>query len=188
MKDLIQKKIIAMLPCYTSEGANFTIIKLLNDKEIILKKSISSTIKSLCQFYHYDLQSSKKTCNQMLGVKKTPPIAINKDMVFIAVKTRIPIGKNDGAYSYINIDMIKGIKDEEIDLKNGDILKVKSKLKTIEKNIKDARLLENIMANRQILIKEEQDIYMYEEDNIIEDLDIIYRKIQAIERAFLMRR
>lgn len=103
-------------------------------------------------------------------------------MVFIAVKTRQPIGKDDGAHSYINIETIKSFKDDKIDFKNGSSLKVDCKLKTIEKNIKQARLLKDIIYSRNILIKEEDEIYKREESLKV-DLDMLYKKLIEIEKS-----
>lgn len=183
MKELVQKKIIAMLPYYTEEGANFTQIKLLNGEDVIFRKTINSTLKCLCEFYHYDLNASNKTCAEILGVKKTPPISINNDMVFIAVKTRIPIGKDDGAYSYINIEMIKNVLGEIIYFKNGDNLQVSCTHKTIEKAIKQASLLKIMINNRQMITREEETNYITEEEILKRDLDIIYKKLLRIEKT-----
>ncbi len=180
MRDLIEKKITAILPHYTREGANYTKIKVLEGDEILIKKNINSTLKSLCQYCHYDLKSSKKTCRDVLGIKKNPPIAINKDMIFIAIKTRRPIGKDDGAYSYINIEAIRRFKDGTIDFKNGGSLKVDCRLKTIERNIKQAKLLKDIIYSRNILIKEEVKIYLEESFKV--DLEMVYKKLIEIER------
>lgn len=181
MKALIERKILALLPHYTREGANYTKVKVLDGEEIVIEKNINSTLKYICAYYHYDLKSSSKTCREVLGIKKTPPIAINKDMVFIAIKTRKPIGKDDGAYSYINIESIRRFKDGNIDFKNEASLKVDCKLKTIEKNIKQARLLKDIIYSRNILIKEEDEIYKREESLKV-DLEMVYRKLIEIEK------
>ena len=182
MRELVKKKIMAMLPYYTDEGANFTFIKLLNGEDILFRKTIKSTLKCLCRFYHHDPNASSKTCSEMLGVKKMPPIAINEDMVFIAVKTRRPIGKDDGAYSYINIEMIKKIQEETIYFKNGDHIGVISSRKTIEKSIKQARLLKEMTNNRQMITRE-GDIDYITEESLKRDLDTIYKKLQIIEKT-----
>lgn len=76
MKTLIERKILALLPHYTEEGANYTKVKVLDGEEGVIEKNINSTLKAICAYYHYDLRSSKKTCREVLGIKKTPPLAI----------------------------------------------------------------------------------------------------------------
>lgn len=181
MKDLVKKKIIAILPYYTKEGGNYTKVRLFKGEEVLIKKNINSSLKCLCQYCHYDLKSSKKTSREVLGIKKTPPIAINEDMVFIAIKTRKPIGQDDGAHSYINIESIKRFKDGNIDFKNGSSLKVDCKFKTIEKNIKQARLLKDIVYSRNIFIKEDDEVYIKEESFKV-DLELLYKKLIEIEK------
>lgn len=183
MRELVQKKIIAMLPHYTGEGANFTRVLLLDGEEVLLQKTIHSTLKCLCQYYHYDLTASNRTCGEMLNIKKTPPIPINENMIFIALKTRTPIGKDDGAYSYINIEMIKKIQGEKVHFKNGDHLKVNCTQKTIEKNIKQAKLLKEMMQTRQIVIREKEATYIKEIESLKIDLETVYRKFQELEKT-----
>lgn len=183
MRDLVQKRIIAMIPHYTGEGANFTQVLLMDGEEVLLRKTVNSTLKCLCKFYHYDLTASNKTCGEMLGVKKTPPIPINSDMVFIAIKTRTPVGKDDGAYSYINIEMIKELRENTIHFKNGDHLKVSCTKKIIEKNIKQAKLLKEMMQTRNTVIKERESVYMKEIESLREDLEMAYKKLHEIEKT-----
>lgn len=182
MRDLVQRKIIAILPHYTGQGANFTRVKLLDGEEVLLQKTINSSLKCLCRFYHYDLIASNKTCGEMLNIKKTPPIPINGDIVLIALKTRSPIGKDDGAYSYINIEMIKRIQGETIHFKNGDHMKVSCSHKTIEKGIKQARLLKEMMKTRQILIREKEEAYIKDIESLRIDLEIVYKRFQELEK------
>lgn len=183
MKGLVNKSIIAMMPHYTGEGANFTRVLLMDGKEVLLQKTIYSTLRCLCKFYHYDLTASNKTCGEILNIKKTPPIPINSGMVFIAVKTRTPIGKDDGAYSYINIEMIKKVQENTIHFKNGDHLKAICTYKTIEKNIKQAKLLKEMMRTRQAIIREREAVYIEDIKSLRVDLDMVYKKFKEIEKT-----
>lgn len=196
MKEILKYKVLALVPEYTKEGANFTRVLLLNRDGVILKKNINSSLKTICQFYHFDLKSSNKTAKEMLGMTKSPPIAIANDLVFIAVKTRTPIGRDDGAYSYINIAMIEKVREGnrdinievEIIFKDGKSLKVISSAKTIEKSIKYANILKQTISSRIIdkmgMVKESQEeFYIDEYAGLRKDLDIIYRKLQTIEKT-----
>lgn len=188
MKDIVRYKVLAFIPEYTQEGANYTRVLIYNRESIILKKNINSSLKTICEFYHFDLKASKKTAKEMLGITKSSPIAINNDLVFIAIKTRYPIGKDDGAYSYINIDMIGAVKEGEIKFKDGKVLKVISSPKTIEKSIKYANILKQMMWNKntykkEVVREEYEELYLEDYGDLKKDLNIIYRKLQAIEKT-----
>lgn len=158
MKEILEGQVEAINPIYTDEGANFTIIKR-TDGDILIKKSTRSVLKDICKRYHYDLSSSNKTYGEMLGIKKTPPIPFTKELILMAVKTRIPIGKDDGAFSYVNIEKIQEVKNKTIYFKDGHSLKVLSVDKTILKNIKLAKLLKTKTIGDIALIRDEKNSY-----------------------------
>ena len=192
MKEILEDEILALVPEYTGEGANFTGALLFNKEKLILKKNIKSSLKMLCAFYHFDLKSANKTSKELLGITKSPPICIRNNLVFICVKTRTPIGKDDGAYSYINTEMIKGVKEGVVVFKDGSDLRVISSAKTIEKEIKHANILKQMIrprtSKRGVLVREEESpyledqLYLEDYEGLRKDLDIIYRKLQRIEK------
>ena len=187
MKDILKGEIQAIVPIYTRQGGNFTQIKD-GDGDILVKKSTRSVLKEICKFYHYDLKSSNQEYGDMLGIKKTPPIPFTKELILIAVKTRTPIGKDDGAFSYVNIEKVEDVKDQTIYFKDGNNLKTLSKDKTILRNINLAKLLKTKTTRGLSSLREEEssyDIYTADRLSLREDLNIIYRKLQAIEKILI---
>lgn len=187
MKDILKDEIEAIIPIYTKEGGNFTKVKRVGE-DLLVAKSVKSVLKDICKFYHYDLKSSNKAYGRMLGIKKTPPIPFTKNLIFIAVKTRKPIGKDDGAFSYVNIEKVEEVKEGTIYFKDGKVLDILSKDKTILKNINLAKLLKEKPTRDPFVLREEElnyNIYTKDILSLKEDLTIIYRKIQQIEKMFL---
>ena len=188
MKDILKGDIQALVPIYTKEGGNYTKI-LLKDKQVLLEKSIRTVLRDICKYYHYDLKISNRDYGSMINVKKTPPIPFTRDLILIAVKTRSPIGKDDGAFSYVNIERIKTLKDGTIYFNNGSSLKTLAKDTSIQKNISLARLLKSQANNRDLLVREEghgpYDICMEDQISLREDLIVIYKRLKKIEGRLL---
>ncbi len=189
MEKIIEKDIEAILPIYMNDIGNCTVIYTRKDK-IILEKVIKTIIKNLCQYYHLDLKASNKTYGDLLSIKKHPPIPLTKEKVLIQVKTRVPIGKHDGAYGYINIDSIDKIKSSKeslkktiIQLKSGRTIEAHCMKSTILKNINNGRIVQGLIQGKNhFQVKEEENLYLLEDAPATKrDIALVYMKLMEIK-------
>lgn len=180
MERVLKETLDALVPIYTEEGSNSTCIKHQGG-DLVVQKSIKTVLKKLCSYYHYDLKTSNKDYGTRVNLKKTIPIPLRRDMIFIGVKTRSPLGKDDGAFSYINIESIRGVKKQKIYFKSGDSLETQWKDGTIEKHIKLARLLKDSSLEKSSLVREVGPDYRIDSLELKEDLLLIYKKLEKIE-------
>ena len=188
MEKTVQKGIEAILPIYLKDRGNCTVIYTRED-EVILEKTIKTTILNLCKYYHLDLKASNETYGKLLSIKKYPPIPFTYNQIFIPIKTRIPIGKHDGAYGYVNISSIDKVsktksKDHSLlYLSNHRTIEVYSKELTIQKNISKGEVVKKILANENTpMIHEEENLYLAE-DKIAtkKDIAMVYKEIMSIK-------
>lgn len=187
MEKILQGQIEALVPIYTGTGANASIVRRV-EGDLLLDKSIKSVLRDICRYYHYDLASSNKKYGEILAMKKMPPIPFREDLILIAVKTRLPIGKDDGAFSYVNIDQVERVEGKIIYFKDGNSLKILAEDRTVEKNIRLAELLKSQLRKSSIMAREVEAIYdisLGERLDIKRDLSLIYEKIQGLEKLFL---
>lgn len=188
MEKTIQKGIEAILPVYLKNRGNCTVIYTRED-EVILEKTIKTTILNICKYYHLDLKASNETYGKLLSIKKHPPIPFTYNQIFIPIKTRIPIAKHDGAYGYVNISSIEKVsktKSKERSLLyigNHRTIEVYSKELTIQKNISKGEVVKKILANENMpMILEEENLYL-SEDKVAtkKDIAMVYKEIMSIK-------
>lgn len=186
MESLVSKGIMAILPAYIADSGNCTYV-YTKSGVVELRFTIKTVIKNLCEFYYLDLKSCNKTYGSLLTSKYRPPIPFNRDNIFIQFKTRIPIGKHDGAYGYFNINSIKGVKSLEkntvIFLIDGQEIEVLSSRYTVEKYINNGEIVSKLIReNRSILSKES--LSLYDEENTPatkSDIALLYLKMLEIK-------
>ena len=190
MEKIIEKGIDAILPVYLKDRGNCTLI-YTRQGEVILEKTIKTTISNLCRYYHLDLKASNETYGKLLSIKKYPPIPFKYNQIFIPIKTRIPIGKHDGAYGYVNISSIEKVartksKDNSLlYLTNDRTIEVYSKEATIQKNISKGMLVKKILANENTpMIHEEESLYLVGDKVATkQDIAMVYKEIMRIKGA-----
>lgn len=193
MQKVFKEEIIAILPSYIKDKGNCTVVWIKNKEPVIIEKTIKTTIKNMCRYYHLDLKSSNKTYGEILSIKRSPPIPFGRDKVFIKVKTRIPLARDDGAYGYINlsaIEKISSIKENKrtlVCLKNQQFLEVYGKIETINKNIKNGEIVRRLLREKDTIgVKESPDFYLEESIPATKkDIAIIYMKLVELTEKLL---
>lgn len=131
----------ALIPFYDSDGANATCI-LFHDgsrsyKDCPIKKYLYHMLYSL----HLDPNAVKHWTYKTIGTKINTPIIIDDSLIFLPVKLRKGVGKQDGCFGYVNSKVIQAYEDNQITLCNGEILATLSPRSYIQKKITDAKLL-----------------------------------------------
>ncbi len=81
------------------------------------------------------------------------PIPFNKNSVFVPIKVRKPLFKNDGSLGYVNIKYIEKVdrlKDNTlVYLMNDEIIECLNSIETVNKHIKDGHIVEKLWEERQ---------------------------------------
>ncbi len=188
MERTIEKGIEAVLPIYLKDRGNCTVIYTRED-EVILEKTIKTTISNLCKYYHLDLRASNETYGKLLSIKKYPPIPFTHNQIFVPIKTRIPIAKHDGAYGYVNIKAIKKVSQTKsrdnslLYLSNNRAIEVYSKESTIHKNISKGQVVKKILANESPpMLHEEENLYLAENKVATKkDIAMVYKEIMSLK-------
>lgn len=194
MNKIIEKGIIAILPEYIKDRGNCTTIWTKDKEEIVLERSVKTVIRNMAKYYHLDLKAANKTYGELLAIKKSAPIPFTKEDIFINVKTRIPLAKDDGAYGYIKVNTIDKVKESNgeeekatIYLKDGRSIKVYSRIETLNKNISNGEVLKKVLQNKNpLLVKENPSLYLEEDRPATKkDIAMLYMEIMEIKEGIL---
>src|SRR5690625_258510 len=168
MKEVFEKGVIALLPEYIKDKGNCTIIWTKDGKSKVVDRAVKTVIKNMSNYYHLDLKQSNETYCKYLSIKRSLPIPFSKDNIFIAIKTRIPISKNDGAHGYIRLNKIKKVVAEKqyslIYMKKGLSIRSYYKKETIDRKIKEGKIIEEIFLSREFPYIKEAVSYYYQKD------------------------
>lgn len=90
--------------------------------------------------------------SRILHAKGNLPLILSPDYIFIPVKMRRPIGRQDGAFGYIRVDAIQSYEKGLVTLTSGQTLTTYSSDSYIAHKLKDAKLLRYAYAEHHILI------------------------------------
>ena len=90
---------------------------------------------------HLDPQAVKHWTYKTIGTKLNTPIIIDDSLIFLPVKLRKSVGKQDGCFGYINTKHLQACENNQITLCNGEILPTLSPKSYILKKQTDAKLL-----------------------------------------------
>ncbi len=185
MEKLVSKGIMALVPVYKKDRGNCT-CAYTNEGKIELDLTIKTVIKNLCEYYYLDLKSCNKTYGSLLSSKYRPPIPFNKDNIFVQFKTRIPIGRHDGAHGYFNLNSIKGVKSKGkntiIYLRNNEELEVLMSNYTVKKYINNGEIVRKLIKDNKLNCSRET-LSFYDEENTPatkSDIALLYLKMLEI--------
>lgn len=165
MKDVFKGDILAILPKYVKDKGNCTVVVKDGGEAIVLDKSIKTTISLLGKYYMIDLSEVKKRYRPIVFSTNLIPIPLSKRDIFVPLKTRSPICKNDGAFGYINLRFIQDIKRESMStwvyLKYNYKVECLSTLETVNLHIKDANIISRCYEGYGMEVAEQTTMYKY---------------------------
>ncbi|WP_213950737.1 competence protein ComK [Tepidanaerobacter syntrophicus] len=153
-KDIIQRKVAALLPIY--DRGNVTIFIAGDGEKIVIRKTCKTVLKTLAHCHNVDLVAARKNCGKVLNKKLQVPIPLTPKTLLIPVKFREkPLGKNDGALGYLNFFQIKEVNEAKnrkciVSFYNGVKLKVPITCETMKEYLKNARIVERIFLRHDI--------------------------------------
>ncbi|MCR2044723.1 hypothetical protein [Anaerosalibacter massiliensis] len=163
----VEEELMAFIPVYLNMKGNCTAIYTYKSGEIYIDKSLRSFLNCLGKYFLIDLKESRKHYGNLLNVNNLVPIPFNRENIFIPIKTRKPISRNDGALGYININYIdkieEGLNGVNIFLKPNYKIKSLNTLKTVEKHINNGEIVRKFYDEREKGIYET--IAFYDEYN-----------------------
>lgn len=164
IEDLVNKNIIAIIPEYIQNYGNSTKIITENSDEVLKYKRLHTVIKNIAKIYAVDLKAIREYCKKIIGVSNVVPIPLGRS-IFIPLKVRKPISRNDGCFGYFNIDYITNVKQEGrfvIVTLNGNIeVKVLQSLKVTKNHIHHGKILKRIYLSKITPVVSEQSEAFY---------------------------
>jgi len=178
-----QDKIACMLAVYEKNMGNCSKIIFQSGKEILLKQSVDSALRAIAKHYTIDINELKKKQRSLLNSKNYIPLPINKDILFISIKTRLPKIKKDPSVSYINFYAIDRLdkKASLIHMKNGQEVECLNSIKTLKKRYNQGEICAKIKNDEQ------RQILGVDEDPVMSfypatrgDIKVIAREIESL--------
>lgn len=155
--------IVAIIPMYIDMKGDGTKILTENKGEHYEVKSIKRVLNHLAKIQQLDLRECKRYYGEKLGYKILMPIPLNKDTILIPAKTRTAVSKNDGAFAYVNLKHIEKIQSDNrngiIILKDKREIITRQRTKTIEKHIRNGRLIEGMLNEEYVERAMEEDLF-----------------------------
>ena len=134
-------QIAALIPFYDTNGENSTCILFHDGSKSYKHCSIKKYIHTMLYSLHLDPQAVKHWTYKTIGTKLNTPIIIDDTLIFLPVKLRKSVGKQDGCFGYINTKHLQACENNQITLCNGEILPTLSPKSYILKKQTDAKLL-----------------------------------------------
>lgn len=132
----------ALIPFYSECGENCTCIIYNDGKKDYLSSSLKKVIHEMFHSLYLDPCALKHWTSEMVGYKNNLPLLVDNTLIFLPIKLRKAVGKQDGCYGYFNIASILDYSNYLITLCNGEIIPTLSPKKYIQKKTMHANLLE----------------------------------------------
>ena len=79
-------------------------------------------MRSIFYDFHLDPKTVRQWTFEKIGYKLNTPMVINEHLIFIPVKFRKGVGKQDGCYGYLGYNYIRSVQDQGVYLSTGDFL------------------------------------------------------------------
>ena len=134
-------EIAAIIPFYSNEGANSTCILLREGSKIHKTCSGKKYLHYMLYEFHLDPRAVAHWTYEVIGSKLNTPLTISNDIIFLPVKMRPTVSKQDGCFGYVNNAFISSYDDKIIHLCNGETLSTLSPKTYLQKKQYDAKLL-----------------------------------------------
>lgn len=189
LEKIIIQEIIAILPIYIKLKGNCTLLYSRDGDTCKVGKTVKTMLNQLSLFYLLNLKATRKYYGELLSIKNLVPIPFNEGNVFIPIKFRIPICRNDGSMGYINVNYIENIEKLEegtlIHLNNQKTIKSLNSIETVNRHIKNGHIVKKLWKEKQsTTLIGEYDFYKdYELPATKGDIAILRREIIAIKET-----
>ena len=186
MEEIFQEEVMAIVPKYVESKGNCTTVHRKGLDPLVLDKTIKTVIKLVGKYYMIDLNSMKKRYSSLLSSRNLIPIPLSRNDIFIPFKTRIPMYKNDGAFSYINMKYIKEIKQKQnttiVILNNGLEIECLCSMDTVNKHLRNGKVMSRCYEDRAMGVREQEVHYNSLIPATKADIEMLNRKLEEIVR------
>jgi hypothetical protein len=163
MHDLINKGIMAIVPEYIEGRGNCVKVYTNNSQPIIIQKSIKTVLRNLFKHYMIDLNETKKRYINLVSSPNNVPLALSNKDIFIPLKTRKPICRNDGATGYINMRYLKKtVKNKNtttIHLENNINIECLCSENTVKNHLRNGTIVSRCYEERSMSVSEDELTY-----------------------------
>lgn len=192
LEKLINDEIMAIIPLYMRDKGNSTKIITKTSKDTYIYKRLLTVLKLIASYYMVDLYATRKYCGNLIGVSNIVPIIFNTENIFVPIKTRKPISRNDGSFAYFNSRFINNIETENSDvyivLEDNVRIKSLQSSKTTQKHINDGKIINKIYKDRTKDVIRESESYYYSESTkpaTKADIAVIMNEIMDIKSKLI---
>ena len=186
MEGIFQEEIMAIVTKYVDSKGNCTIVHRKGLDPLVLDKTIKTVIGLIGKHYMIDLKVMKKRYSSLLSSRNLIPIPLSKNNILIPFKTRKPMYKNDGAFSYINMKYIKSIKKNGdstiVVLSNGFEIECLCKMDTVDKHLKNGTIISRCYEERVMGVEESGEHYNSLIPATKADIEMLHKKLEEIVR------
>ena len=152
MEKIVQEELMALIPVYMDMKGNCTSLYTVRGGIYNVEKSIRTILNQLSEYFLVDLKASRKYYGELLFMTNLVPIPFNENNVFIPLKVRKPLCKNDGSVGYINIDYIESVSASNdktiVHLKNKTTINSLNSIETVNKHIKNGHIVKKLYTER----------------------------------------
>jgi len=152
MEKIVQEELMAFIPVYLDMKGNCTSLYTLKGGVYNVEKSMRTVLNQLSEYFQVDLKACRKYYGNMLFITNLVPIPFNEKNVFVPLKIRKPICKNDGSIGYINIDHIEKLSESKgktrIYFKNKKTIDSLNSMETVNKHIKKGEIVRKLYLDR----------------------------------------
>ncbi len=131
----------ALIPFYDDRGQNSTCVLFKDGSKEYFSCSVKNYMTTLLYELHLDPHSLRFWTSQIIGTKLNIPFTIDEHHIFLPVKFRKPVTKQDGCFGYVSRDLIAHVEDGLLTFTTGLTLQHLSKKSYLNKKQKDAALL-----------------------------------------------
>lgn len=165
MRNIFNEELMAIVPQYIEQRGNCTVLYAKGLQPVVMDKSIKTVIRLIGKHYMIDLDEARKRYSTLMSSSILVPIALSKKDVFVPFKTRVPMYKNDGAFSYINMNYIKKIKKSKesstiVHLINGTTIECISCSSTVDNHMRNGHIVSRCYEERTMKVSEDGEKYM----------------------------
>jgi hypothetical protein len=108
---LFFEALLAIIPCYQQGKGNGCMLIWKDREDQWVSMSIKTCLNHWAKHYCTDIREVKKRTRESLPITNILPLYIHAGCTLMALKMRIPIFKDDGAYGYFRVEAIKEFKE-----------------------------------------------------------------------------
>ncbi|MDO5017918.1 MAG: hypothetical protein Q4E02_01325 [Lagierella massiliensis] len=148
-----KEEIVALEPIYCDGLGDCTKVHLNNGDTEIESIKIPTILKNMAKEDLVDMAQVHQIIKRFLTIRKSLPYVFNQDYIYIGIKTRKPLCKNDGTQTFVNLKQIDKHRDGILYLKNGDKIRVLDDKTTIRRKINNGILCGMLIEDRKRFVK-----------------------------------